>query len=102
MDIRFRNGVDESSVKGVVDEGGVGVGDVGGGIGQSIPSIFLSWAVFQWEDHGTWNLYLLIPRGSKGSIGESIDEGSHSGRLVGGAGEGHGGKGEQSLGGKVA
>ena len=32
MDIRFRNGVDESSVKGVVDEGG--------GIGQSIPSIF--------------------------------------------------------------
>ena len=40
MDIGFRNGVDESSVKGVVDEGGVGVGDVGGGIGQSIPSIF--------------------------------------------------------------
>jgi len=78
MDIGFSNGVDESSVKGVVDEGGVGVGDVGGGIGQS------------------------IPRGSKGSIGESIDEGSHSGRLVGGAGEGHGGEGEQSLGGKVA
>ena len=43
---------------------------------------------------------MLIPRGSKGSIGESIDEGSHS--LVGGAGEGHGGEGEQSLGGKVA
>ena len=45
---------------------------------------------------------MLIPRGSKSSIGESIDEGSHSGRLVGGAGEGHGGEGEQSLGGKVA
>ena len=35
--IRLSNGVDKSGVEGVVDEGGVGVGNVGGGVGQSIP-----------------------------------------------------------------
>ena len=37
MHIRLSNGVDKSGVEGVVDEGGVGVGNVGGGVGQSIP-----------------------------------------------------------------
>ena len=40
---------------------------------------------------------MLIPRGSKGSIGESIDEGSDGSSFVSWPGEGHGGEGEQSL-----
>ena len=40
---------------------------------------------------------MLLPRGSKGSIGEAIDEGSHGSGLVGRSGEGHGGEGQQSL-----
>ena len=39
MDIGLSNGVDESSVEGVVNHGGVSVGNVGGGIGQSIPRL---------------------------------------------------------------
>ena len=37
MNIGLSNGVDESSVEGVVDKGGMRVGTVGGGVGQSIP-----------------------------------------------------------------
>merc|ERR1719400_621546 len=54
VNIGLSNGVDESSVKGVVDKGGMSVGNVGGGVGQSIPG------------------------GSKGSIWEAIDEGNNS------------------------
>merc|ERR1719400_1543929 len=48
VNIGLSNGVDESSVKGVVDKGGMSVGNVGGGVGQSIPegsngSSFVSW-----------------------------------------------------------
>merc|ERR1712168_204407 len=74
VNIGLSNGVDKSRVKGVsVDDGGVCVGDVGGGVGQS------------------------IPRGSigEGSIG-SIDKGSNGGSLVGWAGKSHGGESKQS------
>merc|ERR1712203_1207852 len=74
VNIGLSNGVDKSRVKGVsVDDGGVSVGDVGGGVGQS------------------------IPRGSigEGSIG-SIDKGSNGGSLFGWAGKGHGGESKQS------
>ena len=37
VNVGLSNGVDESSVKGVVDKGGVSIGNVGGGVGQSIP-----------------------------------------------------------------
>ena len=40
---------------------------------------------------------MLLPRVSKGSIGEAIDEGSHGSSFVSWSGEGHGGEGEQSL-----
>merc|ERR1712083_1295795 len=72
VNIGLSNGVDESSVEGVVDEGGVSIGNVGCGVGQS------------------------IPRGSKGSIGEAIDERSNGSSFVSWPGKGNGGKGEQS------
>merc|ERR1719442_123235 len=72
VNIRLSNGVDKSGVEGAVDEGGVGVGNVGGGVGQSIPRV------------------------SKGSIGEAIDEGSNGSSFVSWSGESHGGKGKQS------
>merc|ERR1712212_764564 len=73
VNIGLSNGVDESSVKGVVDKGGVSIGNMGGGIGQS------------------------VPRGSQGSIGESsIDKGSNGSSLVGWPSKSHGGEGKQS------
>ena len=42
-------------------------------------------------------MIMLLPRVSKGSIGEAIDEGSHGSSFVSWSGEGHGGEGEQSL-----
>merc|ERR1719385_558214 len=70
VNIGLSNRVDESGVNGVsVDNRGVSVGNVGGGVGQSIPS------------------------GS--SIGEAVDEGSNS-SLVSWTSKGHGGEGEQS------
>merc|ERR1719400_2221595 len=72
VNIGLSNGVDESSVKGVVDKGGMSVGNVGGGVGQSIPG------------------------GSKGSVWEAIDEGSNGSSFVSWPGKSHGGEGEQS------
>merc|ERR1711970_1442607 len=73
VNIGLSNGVDKSSVKGVVDKGGVSIGNMGCGIGQS------------------------IPRGSQGSIGEgSIDKGSNGSSLVGWPGKSHGGESKQS------
>merc|ERR1719385_566623 len=70
VNIGLSNRVDKSRVNWVsVDNGGVSVGNVGGSVGQSIPS------------------------GS--SIGEAVDEGSNS-SLVSWTSEGHGGEGEQS------
>merc|ERR1712233_245520 len=72
VDIGLSNGVDESSVEGVVNDGGMSVGNVRGGIGQS------------------------IPRGSKSSIGKAIHKGSNCGSFISWASKGHGGEGEQS------
>ena len=46
VNVGLSNGVDESSVKGVVDKGGVSIGNVGGGIGQSIPGVNLEICIF--------------------------------------------------------
>merc|ERR1719385_641167 len=71
VNIGLSDRVDESRVNGVsVDNRGVSVGDMGGGVGQGIPS------------------------GS--SIGETVDEGSNCGSIISWTGEGHGGEGEQS------
>merc|ERR1719430_707224 len=73
VNVGLSNGVDESSVKGVVDKRGVSIGNMGGGVGQS------------------------IPRGSKGSIGEGpIDKGSNGSSLFGWPGKSHGGESKQS------
>jgi len=72
VNIGLSNRVDESRVNGVsVDNGGVSVGNVGGGVGQGVPS------------------------GTKSSIGEAVDKGSNS-SLVGWTGKRHRGEGKQS------
>merc|ERR1719385_525766 len=72
VNIGLSDRVDKSRVNGVsVDNGGVSVGNVGGGVWQGIPS------------------------GTKSSIGEAVDKRSNS-SLVSWAGKSHRGEGEQS------
>merc|ERR1719180_595253 len=82
VNIGLSNGVDQSSIKGVVDKGGGSVGNVGGGVGQSIP-------------RGS-NASIGKSTIGEGSIRSSIDKGSYGSSLVGGTGKSHGGESEQS------
>ena len=58
MNIGLSNGVDKSSIKGVVDKGGVSVGNVGGGVGQSIPEI-CNFSMCQILQLDQWSMTIL-------------------------------------------
>ena len=79
MNIGFSNRVDKSRVNGVsVDNGGVSVGNVGGGIGQSIPGVvvvehvlrIVIFAIYVFWQNSLGTVLARIP-----FIGEAVNEG---------------------------
>ena len=105
MDVGLSNGVNKSGLEGVVDHWGVRIGDVWGGVGQSIPGFSVELmvntmnsrtsSVFHDKVYSQLVLFVFSP--SSSAIGKSVDEGGDGSGVLGGAGQGHRGEGKESL-----